>query len=58
MKRSTLVTELREVEKRIAELNDAFQFGRGLRPSEADPEVCARRKFLRKLLVERTYEDG
>lgn len=56
MTRSELIGELKACEKRIATLNTTYQCGTGPRPSEADPAVCERRKELRKMLVERTYE--
>lgn len=55
MRRSELVAELRAIEREIAEANDRFQLGNGPRPSEAVPDACARRKVLRRLLVERSY---
>lgn len=56
MKRDELIRELKACEARIHALNVAYQCNGGPRPSEADPDVCRRRKELRKLLVERLYE--
>lgn len=56
MTRAELITELKACERRIAALNLDYQLGRGERPSVADPAVCERRKELRKILVERTYD--
>jgi hypothetical protein len=50
-----VIIELKACEKRIALLNDAYQAGKGLRPSEEDPATCFRRNELRRMLIERTY---
>jgi hypothetical protein len=50
-----LIAELRACEKRIAKLNDEHQFRNGPRPSEADPDVCQRRKVLRHMLITKDY---
>lgn len=56
MTRTEVIRELRECERRIADLNTNYQLGKGLKPSQADPALCFRRNELRRMLIERVYE--
>lgn len=58
MTRDEIVEELKRAENIIHELNMSYRYGSGKRPSEANPEICARRNELREMLVKRLYDSG
>jgi hypothetical protein len=60
MTRDEVIAELKQCERRLMQLNEAYQrSGKiGNKPSEVDPACCRRRQELREMLRQRTYEGG